>query len=376
MRLSEYMNVSTLMQYIADGLVDVRHHGALPLSIYTFSKRVVFENLWDGITTKCRGLIVDGTGQVVSRPFEKFFNIDTDYRPETHLDNLPTTQPIVQEKLDGSLGILYEYRGHSGIATKGSFHSDQAVWATAWYNRHCLNAQWPQGYTPVFEIIAESVQHHVVHYHGVEQLVLLALIKNETGEEADYNTVYHWAKINGVEAVEVYNKTLDLVIAEDRKNAEGYVLSWPHTGQTPLKIKVKHESFLDLQKIVHAATPKAILEALMTGNLNVLDTWVGQTGEPIGMWVKNWVTRFNWKYGEVLVKSSNVFNAARYGGAASRNRKDFAAYVRATAPEYAPVCFAMLDGKDHKPIIWGIVEKAFSEQLSKPFVVDSDRVLV
>jgi len=369
--LKDYMDVDKLRMYEDEGIIDRRGHRTLPLNIYTFSKRAVYENLWDDITTKCRGLIVHhSTEEIIARPFEKFFNIDTDYRPETHRANLPDAQPIVSEKLDGSLGILWRWGGQQGIATKGSFHSEQAEWATKTYNRYYPFSKWPEGYTPVFEIINESIQHHVVHYHGYNDLVLLALIENKTGMELNEHSLQLWARMNGISVSKTYNKSLDAVLAEDRKNHEGYVLSWPRLGRTPLKIKVKHKSFLDLQKVVHAATPGAILEALKTGNVDLLNTWIGQTNEPIGQWVKSWLVRLNGKYGEILIKSNNAYKQALFGANPSESRKAFALYVKEHAPEYASICFAMLDGKDHKTLVWKKVEENFDAELSKPFAIE------
>lgn len=374
MYLHQYLDESLLVKHLREGMVDISHHRSLPLQIFTFSRRTVYENAWDDVTTKCRGLIVGPHSKIISRPFEKFFNVDTSYRPETYFANLPAAPfPIVTEKLDGSLGILYQHEGQHGIATKGSFHSEQAEWATRWYNRTCINPQWPAGYTAVFEIIAESVQHHVVHYDGREEMVLLALINNRTGEEADYNAVYHWACVNGLRTVDIFHKSLDGVLLEDRPNKEGYVCSWPRPGQPPLKVKIKHSGFLALQKVVHAATPKAILEALTAGNVSLLDTWIGQTNDPIGQWVKSWVTQFNFKYAEILLKSQNV--AMKAGMLAElapemNVKKAFAEYVHKYGSEYAPVCFAMWDGKDVSARVWKLVSNYFTAELGKPFVTE------
>ena len=194
-----------------------------PLDLYVHTRAATLENFWDETTTKCRGLIVHReTGEIVARPFEKFFNVDTSWRPETCVSNLPLTKPVISEKLDGSMGTLYKWRvpspsvydpsGESedteqlAIATKGSFHSDQAKWATEWYHNHLQGAEWPEGYTVMFEIIAESVQHHVVHYNGIEELVLIALIKNETGEELNPESLKLWGRRNGVRVTDLYDR--------------------------------------------------------------------------------------------------------------------------------------------------------------------------
>ncbi len=82
MRLDNYMDVVKLERHIKDGLVMVNHHKELPLRILTYSRKVVLEDLWDDVTTKCRGLIVGPNQQIIARPFEKFFNLNTSYRPE------------------------------------------------------------------------------------------------------------------------------------------------------------------------------------------------------------------------------------------------------------------------------------------------------
>ena len=77
------------------------------------------------MTRKCRGLILNvSTGEVLAQPFPKFFNYQehiTKSRP------IPNEPPIVSEKLDGSLGILYQLNIVLYIAMRGSLMSDQAV---------------------------------------------------------------------------------------------------------------------------------------------------------------------------------------------------------------------------------------------------------
>lgn len=245
MHISEYLDTSLLRDHLNNGLVEVRYHKSLPLHIYTFSKKTVFENAWDVVTEKCRGLIVDDSGFIVARPFEKFFNLNTDFRPETLIQNLPETEPIILDKLDGSLGILYQQDGVSGIATKGSFH---------------------------------------------------------------------------------------------------------------------------------AATPKAILEALTTGNYALVEEWMySTTASPLVDWVQDWVCKFNAEYGQVLITSTRLYNAASFEAVLlDGGRKTFAEYVKSQNNRLAPVCFAMLDGKDHSKVIWKLVEQTFENEVSKPFAIEAE----
>lgn len=131
MKLRNYLNEEKLQRYVEDGIVSMKFHNELPLAIFTYSRHCVYTQLWDDVTEKCRGLIVDiDSGDIVARPFEKFFDFGDPRRPETHPENLPARLPIIVEKLNGSLGIHYQYKGHEGIASKASFHSVHAQWAT------------------------------------------------------------------------------------------------------------------------------------------------------------------------------------------------------------------------------------------------------
>ena len=104
------------------------------LAIYCYTQKCVYEKAWDKYTKMSRGLIINlKTGEIVARPFTKFFNLnETD---ETKLKNLPREEPEVTEKLDGSLGILYCDEGQYFITTKGTFYSEQGQWATEYFRK-------------------------------------------------------------------------------------------------------------------------------------------------------------------------------------------------------------------------------------------------
>lgn len=386
MKLEEYLDVGKLAQYITQGIVSVRHHPTLPLEIYCYTRKATYDNIWDDVTGRTRGLIVDDEGTVVARPFIKFFNFNTPDKPETLYENLPTTEPIWLDKLDGSLGILWEYKSkvdgfdvYHGIASKGSFTSDYAVWATDWYHANVINPIWPVGYTPIFEMICQAIQTHVVLYDIPDQLILTALINKETGEEADYNTLYRYAKLNGLNVVEIYNFSNDVIdpAYHDRPNKEGYVASWPRPGQPPLKVKFKHETFLKLQKIVHAATPKKILEALVNKDYELLQSWEDGLSHELAEYVREWKDKFTEAYGHILVESKNILNAAtRWADSEGEpdSRKIIAEYIlKSIRSRFSGVVFSMLDGQERlernlenvSKAAWKIVTEDFKNELDK-----------
>jgi RNA ligase len=375
MKIEQYIpNQEKLEAYVKSGLVTASPHPRLPLLILTYGRSAVYENLWDDVTIKCRGLIIDRQGNVIARPFEKFFNVATSYREETWLENLPTTKPDILEKLDGSLGILYRYNGEIGIASKGSFKSEHANWATGYYQAHHKEAQWPEGYTPVFEMICQEVQTHVVHYRLDDHLALLGMVNIETGEELSYDSLCIWAAGNGIPVVEKFDKSVGDVLAEDRPNKEGYVLSWPRPGTTPLKVKVKHETFLAMQKIAHAATPKSILDALCEGQDELIETWTASANPEIASFVQGHASRFRGKYMETLGIAAGMAQTARmrYG-----SRKDQAAFLTQDNGHkfYSGIAFALLDSKAPETIrkaVWKVTRTLLEEELSDEPVVGID----
>jgi hypothetical protein len=272
LKLTEYIpNQELLVQHLNNGVVETRYHNTLPLTIWCYGKKATYDNIWDEVTCKTRGLITHAhTGEVIARPFEKFFNINTSFRPETSFESLAKEpfMPFIQDKLDGSMGTYWNYQGQYGIATKGSFHSEQAEWATKFLHEHYRTHgthYWMAPWTPVFEIICQSVQHHVCHYEPKEdnKLVLISMCNRQSGEEILGKVLEHQGKINGLPVAETVTAawtggndaknlvSLMAVTQYTRPNREGWVMSWARNGKPALKVKVKHEEFLRLQKIAH-----------------------------------------------------------------------------------------------------------------------------
>ena len=117
-------DIFELQKLISDGYVNVQKHPKYDLLIYNYSHKCQFDQKWNEITKLCRGLILDKDYNIITRPFTKFFNyeeLDSNFIPWASSDYV-----YVQEKIDGSLGILFYYNEWI-LATRGSFTSDQAI---------------------------------------------------------------------------------------------------------------------------------------------------------------------------------------------------------------------------------------------------------
>ena len=115
-------------EYIDLGFVQRQKHKQFPLDIFTYTRKTVHENLWDGVTSRCRGIVINReTGEIIARPFEKFHNygspLAAGLSPEQFIDS-----PVIWEKVDGFMCTLYRWEGQPYIASKGSFTSIHAKW--------------------------------------------------------------------------------------------------------------------------------------------------------------------------------------------------------------------------------------------------------
>jgi hypothetical protein len=123
------IDLKRLTQYIEEGWIEFQDHPSLPLRIYNYSRNCQFESYWDDLTLMCRGLILDYDGNIVARPFRKFFNMEEN-------KHTPTTDFDVYEKMDGSLGILFYYKEEWILATRGSFTSEQSIKGKEIFDRY------------------------------------------------------------------------------------------------------------------------------------------------------------------------------------------------------------------------------------------------
>jgi RNA ligase len=260
MKIADYLDYVDLANLIERGYVSMRQHKDYPtyyiLNYTPHAAHTFMQDEWSDALIKSRGLIIDGddhNARVVSFGLHKFFNVD---------DNATFGGKILAfDKMDGSLGIVY--RGPDGtisIATRGSFHSDQAEWANRFLDQHPDYVEYfdwflrayPES-TPHVEIIYKDNQ--IVLDYEFEDLVYLG-----------YQTPAHWRPSHfgypGRKAESfVFDSFADL-IANIRPNKEGFVIF------TASKLyKYKYEKYLELHRAVSNLNPKYIWEQMVKGEI-------------------------------------------------------------------------------------------------------------
>lgn len=371
MKLERLLDIEKLSEHVNNGYVSVSPHPSMPLYIYNYTQKAQFDNKWgDGTIDYCRGLIVDELGNVVSRPFKKFHNLNTAGIPETLAVNLPPWNlSTVTEKLDGSLGILYRYQGRSGIATRGSFVSEQAQWANEWYAKNCTNPLWLEGFTALFEIIYP--ENRIVVSYPFEGLVLLAMINNETGKEISHDALQYYALTNGMRcASNIAGHSLEDLLEINRPNEEGFVV----TFDNGLKVKIKMADYVRLHKLLTGMNPKSVWE-MLSKNTGPQKLWelVNDKSVPEHFikWLVSWQTELQKQHDAIFATAAVAFkNKPEFYGnfdlmgldlfdqklwverKKKEERAEFAAYVKTLPAELHGVLFTMFDGRDPGQMIW------------------------
>jgi RNA ligase len=242
------------------------------LVLFHYKQECVYDRAWDNVTLNARGIIFNKvTGELVARPWKKFFNLNEliDLYSLPGYTNIISTLNdnlfYVLDKLDGSMGILFKYGGKYRISTKGSFTSEQALWATDWIQERIKgqnnDLKIDNNLTYLFEIIYPE-NKIVVDYGEMKELVLTGVINNKDGSELGPDGLNKCSKELGVQCaasnsfqsldeLSVYCKTLPF-------QKEGFVVTFPATG---LKVKVKGDEYLRIHKIISNLTPLAFWEA-------------------------------------------------------------------------------------------------------------------
>lgn len=259
---------SKLDDYVKMGLLRSQTHPTLPLTIYVYTETTTFERLWNNVTRACRGLVIDSNDRCIVRCLPKFFNED---EPHALCDMDPMKPSVIYDKLDGSLIQIVNDEEYGLIVTsKGSFTSDQAVWATQIVDEKYQPGDFEAGKTYIFELIHPE-NRIVLDYGTTRELFLLAVVDTEGGQEYDIYTD-RFSKFSRVNVIENRDKHMAGMV-------EGVVVK---TGTH--RYKLKTGEYLRLHRIVTEFTPKRVWEALKDGDSlefknmpEEFDTWLNNT---------------------------------------------------------------------------------------------------
>jgi RNA ligase len=313
-------------------------HTLSPIILWNYSQHCQFDGAWDEYTIQTRGLITDNFGNVIARPFKKFFNLGE--KEETKIENLPLEVPEITEKIDGSLGIQYYIGDKVFITTRGSFDSEQGEFATKFMERF-KKQDFKNGYTYLYEIIYPE-NRIVVNYGDRKDCVLLAVIETETGREIDFRAEAERLGLNCPKKINYTIEKLVELLPNLSINEEGFVVKYSNG----LRVKMKGSEYLRLHKLITGFSTISIWDCLRNKQ-NMEDVLVGIPDE-----FYEWVGKQKEKLEDVF---SIRYKKAMEGFKKVKNlddRKSQALEIIKNYKEVSSEIFGLLDKKNIDEIIW------------------------
>lgn len=367
MKINQIINPDLMRRMVEGGYIRTQRHPSLPLTLYNYSEKAQFSRVWNTATLASRGLIVHDGGEIVARPFPKFFNWG-ETPPKGRRFKMDLEEPVVvTDKVDGSLGILYDRGDRFGyvFATRGSFTSDQA--------RHA-NMIWLEKYkkyeylirpdvTMLFEIIYPE-NRIVVNYGAMNDVILLGGVHKDTGRILGPEMFPGWPGPRV--AVMPYRTLAEAVEAKPRPGKEGLVVRSLGDG---LMLKIKQDDYVSLHRVVTGLNEKEIWRRAMKANLmdkpdyvNEEDLILENIPDELHEWVISVATQLMAEVYSMLGIARDVYRDAvttevvpdTYDRA---NRKLFASRItKIRAAWLTKALWLMYDGHDPREFLWKQVE--------------------
>lgn len=230
------------------------------------------------IKREFRGIIFDMEGNLIRRPYHKFFNIGE--RGETTMENIDVSKPhIILEKLDGSMIAPFIVNGKIiwGTRMGGTEVSDQVEqWlAVADKNRNYTNfvlCMISLGQTPIFEWTS-NVQRIVLDYPK-SNLVLTAIRDMYTGNYSSYQRLVEMGeiwKLPVVECARVFDTPNNLnqefidFTRNTQANIEGFVIRFDNGHM----YKIKTDLYCQLHRVKSDINhERGVVQLLLEGKMD------------------------------------------------------------------------------------------------------------
>lgn len=291
----------------------------------------------DIIKREFRGLKFDLEGNLICRPWHKFFNVGE--RAETSLENIDVSKNhIILEKLDGSMiapfmvdhGIIW------GTKMGKTEVSDQVVqWLLQSdklmdYQYFVIDAI-QKGYTPIFEWCS-NYQRIVLDYPE-SNLILIGMRHMHTGVYLNYTKLVsagqHWG-IPVVQCTRVFDpieKLSEQFLEYTRKiqNAEGFVIKFDDGHM----YKIKSDWYCELHRVKSEINyERGVVSLLINGGMDDLKSLMPVNDRQR---IENYETAFANMLAE---KTVHVIHLSKMIAGNKMTRKDYALNIMPTEEKW------------------------------------------
>lgn len=345
-------------EYREKRLISSARHPSLPLTIWAYTSNCQYEQAWDEITLSCRGLVTDDDGNIVAKPFPKFFNME-------ERRHQATDDYQVYEKLDGTLGIMFSYQGEWVFATKKSFDSEYVDFFRAMMLKGLTSRgkrysevlkHLSTDCTYLFELIKPEFKI-VVDYASKEELVLIGSYHNETCEETPPDIVLTALEqfipvVKRYQALET--ETLRYMKELNTENKEGFVVRFSN-GQ---RCKIKFKQYIQLHALITGASNLSIWKMLRDGKNFDADI-LSQIPDELYEWMEEIKDSLQSEYAEIIEKHREILEQIKQKEYPSR--KEIAIEILRVAREKDAkswILFGLFENKVDQDRIWKLIRPA------------------
>lgn len=335
-------------KYLADGLIRSQVHPIHDIRVLNYSAKTQYEKLWDEVTLLCRGLCVNGEGQIVGRGLPKFFNLS-----ELKSEQIPDLPFEVFTKEDGSYIQIFWYQYEWVVASKGSFTSVHADLATQIATDKNLFFQLDKANTYVFELIHPDTRI-VVDYGDVKDLILLAVVETATGNELDLNQLNYTGTI-----VERHPFTeLSQLGSFIKENTEGFVVKFSNG----FRMKIKSDEYVKLHVLITSTNSNDIF-AWYCQNADIYEL-MEKIPDEIYNWCKAIVDEMEEKYEFHIQAVINGYTLIKYDTNIKNRKQRSLAAQKHLMGKYFSQIMSMLDG-NYKDVVFSVREKYCEPKFSR-----------
>ena len=322
------------------------------------------------IRRECRGLLFYPDGRIMSRRLHKFFNVNE--RDETAAHRIDLCQPhVILEKLDGSMitpvfteaGVRWGTKmGITEVSMQAEVHVSRLRQYTD-FAEQCL----VENVTPIFEWC--SRQQRIVVDYTQDQLVLIAMRHNITGEYLPYDVLTYNGSYWHIPVVQTYAGTtenMEHLISETRAmaDAEGWIIRFDD-GQM---LKIKGDWYVRIHKTKdNLIWEKNVVELLINERIDDVKPYM--LDEDLRR-VEAFETDFWQGINGMVNWYEEYFQTVLATGA---DRKQFAQSMMPTIPKgsFLPqFVFGRFDGKDARELIINHIKKNCGTQTKVDAVRD------
>lgn len=265
--------MSEVVKYLRDhSFDDLKNEFGIKVKVYdtglvTLNYDQIESPRFHQIVDECRGLILHkDTKEIVSRSFKRFYNVSEG--DQNKIDQIDLNEYVVYEKADGSIIKVYSHNDRWEISTRGTAYAESEnnisgktframVLDCLGYSEEefqCFAAKnLHSGFTYVFELIGPL--NRVVTPYQKAELVLLGVVSNEDGSEADTDTLSEIGTMlrdenKAIRNPKVYRisnqQELDDVLKNLEGLQEGFVIHNPNTGH---RVKMKNIQYLKAHRL-------------------------------------------------------------------------------------------------------------------------------